>query len=240
MKNLIFLLLLVFILPSCIKDEDKAPDTSGLPKRIKTAIFYDHNVESQRIDYYYDFEKLIKVKLYAKVSASSDWEMVNELNYEYNLPNVTLIVNYNLMGTWTETAKIEYIIEDGIIQELNDYTNFYGNWRHDVITTYSYSNNLLNSYLKETLNADTVSYSERNDYEYVDGLIQESKQYFLLNGDWNLNKDYQYTYGVDNYEIKGYDVDSNPSSNLKVTLVGDLITKRERFLLPIYCMVGNY
>ena len=233
MKKLVYLLLLVFVLPSCVKDEDKAPDTTGLPKRIKTAIFFDHNVESQRFDYYYYIDKLVKAELYAKTGASGDWEMVNELNYEYDLPNVTLTVNYNWMGTWTETAKIEYIIEDGKIQEMNDYTNFYDVWRHDVSTSYSYANDKLISYVQENLRSDTVSYAKKYEYDYIDGFPVQAKQYYLLNGDWEMNNFYNYDYlvgGSGGYKISGFDADSIAHSETLVTTVGGLVTKRETLL----------
>lgn len=232
MKKLVYLLLLLFILPSCVKDEDKAPDTSGLPKRIKAAIFYDHNVESQRFDYYYNIDKLVKAELYAKSATSGEWEMVNELNYEYNLPNVTLTVNYNWMGTWTETAKIEYVIEDGKIQRMDDYTHFYDEWRHDVSTSYSYANDKLISYVQENLSLDTVTYAKKYEYNYIDGFPVDAKQYYLLNGNWEMNNFYNYDFlvGSGGYRISGFNADSLAVSENRVTTVVGLVTKRETFL----------
>lgn len=233
MRKLAYLLLLIFIIPSCVKDEDKAPDTSNLPKRIKTAILSEHNVEIKRIEYTYDFDKLVKEELYSKVSG--DWEMVNELIYEYDLPKVTLTVNFNLLGTWTTTAKIEYIIEDGKIQEMDDYTNFYDVWQHNVSTSYIYSNDELDSYIQENLNQDTVSYSKKIDYTYNDHYIFEAKQYYLLNANWEINKYYNYDYmiGSEGYRISGFDADSVANSEVTVITVGGLITKKETFLASL-------
>lgn len=235
MKKTAYLLLLVFILPSCVKDEDEAPDTSGLPKRIKTAILYDHNVESQRIDYYYNIDKLVKAELYTKTNISGDWEMVNELNYEYDLPKVTLTVDYNFLGTWTTTAKIEYVIENGKIHEMDDYTNFYDVWQHNVTTSYIYSNDELDSYIQENMNQDTVSYAKKIDYSYNDHYIFEAKQYYLLNGNWEISKYYNYDYmlGAEGYRIIGFDADSLVNSEVTVSIVGGLITRKETSLASV-------
>ncbi len=236
MKNLAYLLVLLLILPSCIKDEDEAPDTSNLPKRIKTAILSEYNVESQRIDYYYSYDKVIKAERYAKSSTTGEWEMVNELNYEYDLPNVTLTINYNLLGTWTTTAKVEYVIEEGKIIEMNDYTNFYDTWRHDVSTSYVYTNSLLDSYIQETLSQDTVSYATKWDYTYSGDNPIEATKYYLVNGNWIMNEYLSWGIGLgdtEDYMIFGFDADSIASSEIRVSMTGNKITKKETSLADI-------
>lgn len=233
MKNLVYFFIFLIFLPSCIKDEDKAPDTTDLPKRITTAILYEYLVESQRIDYSYNMDKLVKAELYTKSSSTGEWEMVNELNYDYDLPKVTLTVKYNWLGTWTETAKIEYVIENDQIQQMDDYTNFYDAWRHDVSTSYTYSNGLLTSYVKENLSQDTVSYAKKLDYTYIDGFTSQAKEYYLVDGAWSINEYLNWEYivgGTGGYRVLGFDADSIANSKVSVISVNGLTTKKETYL----------
>lgn len=229
MKKLVYLIILAILFSSCVKDDEKPPNTDNLPKRINTIRVYEHNVETKRVLYTYSFNEIVKAQFFNRTGQAEDWEMINELNYRYNLPKVTITVNYNLLGTWTPTAKIEYIIEDGHIRQMDDYTYFYDTWRHDVSSVYTYSNNALISYLRETLNADTVSYSTKQEYEYSGNQIEKSIISNLVDGNWELYEYYKYDYSSGLAEIEGYQSDSTQISRIINTYVGDLITKKESY-----------
>lgn len=231
MKKLIYLLAAALLLTACVKENEKPPNTDDLPKRIKSLRVYDHNFETQRMEYFYEINNIIKAHYYTRAGQNNDWEMVNELLYFYDLPKVTVNINYNFLGTWTPTAKMEYIIEEGKIQQMDEFTFSFGEWRLDESSSYHYENDALVNCVVETIRADTIRMSRQEIYKYSEGQITDRIVNNLEGHDWILSKYYKYENTSGLTKILGYQSDSTLFSQEEHLLSGELITKKETFEL---------
>lgn len=231
MKKLVYLFVFTLLLTDCVKDDEKPPNTDNLPKRIKTVRFYEHNVETKRILYTYGFDEILKLEFYERTGVNNEWEVGNEMVFLYDLPKVSATISQNFLGTWTAIARIDYIIEEGQILNMDDYTNFSGNWRHDVSTTYTYNEDQLQQVVIENFNQDTVSYTLKQNYQFVNNQVTESVVSNLVDGDWVINQYYIYNQNASLTEILGFASDSSQVSKVKNTYVGDLISKKQSFKL---------